>query len=200
MKNAKLYTFLVFSFLLLGCANAPLETLTQANLSFDEAVEAEGNLYMTEIFQAASDSLAAAQVEIEFQAARTAFGRDYARAEAQLAFAIQMSDSVTAGVPAAKEAIASANEALFQEAEIAVAQALGMMDQAPRGKDGVMALASIREDMDLTTASVQAARAAQAEGRILEARDRAQSALNRANEIIGELDAAIQAVRPRPRA
>ena len=89
---------------------------------------------------------------------------------------------------------------LFNEADAAVARALDLMGRAPRGKDGVMALASIREDMDLVATSVEAARVAQTAGRIFEARDRAQSALNQANEIIAELNAAIGAVAPRPRA
>ena len=197
MKTTSLYILVVLSFLVLtGCATAPVETVVRANESLDAATEAEGHLYLPELFQAAADSIAAAEAEIAIQDARTSVVRNYDRAEAQLAFAIHSADSAAAAVPAVKEAMALANEALFLEAEAAVAQALALMNQAPRGKDGVMALASIREDLTLTTGSVQAARAAQAEGKIFEARDLAQSALDRAQSITGELGAAIQAASP----
>ena len=197
MKNLSVYTLVFVSVVALaGCAKAPVQSVDQAMTSIQLASEAEANYYVPELYQAAVDSFAAAEAEIAVQDARNAIMRNYDRAEALLTFATQTADSAVASAAEAKNQMAADNEILFQQADAAIAQVQEMMGRAPRGKDGVFALASIGTDLTATTSTVLEARAAQAEGRIYEARELAQSALDRANALVAELDSAIQSVQP----
>lgn len=197
MNSSSISRFLPIALLVFvfGCAKAPVEMVDQASQSLQNAQDVQADAYVPELYLAAADSFAAAQAEIELQNAKSAFSRNYDRAEALLTFTVQTADSAVASTDEAKEAMIASNEVLFQQAEAAVTEAMALMGKAPKGKDGLIALASIREDLTLTSNSVAEARAAQAEGNILEARDMAQSALNRANELMGELNSAIESAR-----
>ncbi|MBO6574131.1 MAG: hypothetical protein JJ896_01845 [Rhodothermales bacterium] len=197
MKRFSIITLTLITILgIAGCAKAPVDTLDQAQASLQAAQDAEANLYLVDMYQAAADSFAAAEAEIAIQDARNAIVRNYDRVESLLAFVIQTADSSASGAAVAKEMMAAENEVLFQEVETAIAEVNQLMGMAPRGKDGVFALASIRTDLTATSATLVEARTAQENGNVHEARQLAQSVMDRAAELKAELETAIQSANP----
>lgn len=200
MKTLSKYTLIFLSLLILaGCAKVPTEAIESARVSLQTAGEAESDLYLPELYQAAADSFAAAEAEIAVQEATSAITRNYGRVEALLAFVTQAADSSLAATEAAKEQMAVENEGLLLQAEAMLAQVQDLMGRAPRGKDGVIALASIGTDATEASSTAAEARIAQAEGRIYEARELTRTAMDQATALIAELESAIGSVQSGPR-
>ncbi len=176
-----------------ACAKPPVEALDAARAALDAAQAAEADRYVNDLYLAAADSFSLAQTEIETQNAKSAFTRNYDRAAALLAFVSETAATAQTQVAERKEAVRVANETLFTDVDAAIVSANDLMKKAPRGKDGAAALAQIRSDLDLVGPALEEARAAQAAGDFIRARDVAQSALDRVNGLIGELNTAIEA-------
>jgi hypothetical protein len=188
----KTVTGLLFlSALLVSCAKAPEEDLTAAQTALTAAAEAGADMYVSDLYQAAQDSLAAAQVEIEAQNAKGSFSRNYGRAAALLASAQQTAAEAQAQVETKKEEMRVANESLIAEVEQALAKTTELLTKAPRGKDGAAALAMIQQDAAAAAQTLDEARAAHAAGEFARAGDLATAALDKANGLISELETAI---------
>lgn len=178
-----------------ACAKPPVEALEAARVSLDAAQAGEADRYVSDLYLAAADSFSLAQTEIETQNAKSAFTRNYDHASSLLTYVSETAAAAQAQVAERKEAVRVANETLFTEVDAAIASANDLMKKAPRGKDGAAALAQIRADLDLVGPAVEEARAAQAAGDFIRARDVAQSAIERVNGLIAELNTAIEAAR-----
>ncbi len=193
MKTLLTYsvTLLFLSALLVSCAKAPEEDLAAAQTALTTAAEAGADVYVADLYQAAQDSLAAAQVEIEAQNAKGSFSRNYARAAALLASAQQTAAEAQAQVETKKEEMRVANESLVAEVEQALARTTELLAKAPRGKDGAAALAMIQQDAAAAAQTLDEARAAHEAGEFARAGDLARAALDKANGLINELETAI---------
>lgn len=178
-----------------GCAKPPQEALDAAQAAIAAAEQGEANLYVADLFQAAQDSLAAAQAEIEAQNAKSAFSRNYDHAAALLGFAQQTATDATAQVATRKEEMRVANEELIMQAAQAAENVTQLLAKAPKGKDGAAALAQIQADAAAAAQTLDEARAAQAGGSFAQARDLAQAALDKANGLATELETAIARTR-----
>ncbi|QXD15281.1 DUF4398 domain-containing protein [Rhodocaloribacter litoris] len=174
---------------LTGCAQVPQQQLDTAQAALQAAAEAEANLYVADLYQALQDSLAAAQTEIETQKSRFALTRDYSRAERLLQFVTQTAAEAQAATQ--KEAMRAEAERLIAEARQALTQVQDLLAKAPRGKEGTMALVSIQTDRNNASQTLDQATTALENGKILEARDLAATALEKANLLIQELNTAI---------
>lgn len=196
MKSLSWGSMLVVGLLLAGCASAPTEQLKAAQQALQAADSAEADVYVADLYRAAQDSLAAAQVEIEAQNARFALSRDYKRAEQLLQFVTEMAQQAVFQVADRKEALRTEAEALIAEARKALMQTHELLGRAPRGKEGAIALVSIREDATSTENLLNEAKAALARGDIFQAHQLAQQARDRATGLVNELNAAIAKTRP----
>lgn len=196
MKSLSWGSMLVVGLLLAGCASAPTEQLKAAQQALQAADSAEADVYVADLYRAAQDSLAAAQVEIEAQNARFALSRDYKRAEQLLQFVTEMAQQAVVQVADRKEALRTEAEALIAEARKALMQTHELLGRAPRGKEGAIALVSIREDATSTENLLNEAEAALARGDIFQAHQLAQQARDRATGLVNELNAAIAKTRP----
>ncbi|GIV62282.1 MAG: hypothetical protein KatS3mg044_1148 [Rhodothermaceae bacterium] len=176
---------------LTGCAQVPQQQLDTAQAALQAAAEAEANLYVADLYQALQDSLAAAQTEIETQKSRFALTRDYSRAERLLQFVTQTAAEAQAQAATQKEAMRAEAERLIAEARQALTQVQDLLAKAPRGKEGTMALVSIQTDRNNASQTLDQATTALENGKILEARDLAATALEKANLLIQELNTAI---------
>ena len=178
-----------------ACAKPPVEALEAARVALDAAQAGEADRYVSDLYLAAADSFSLAQTEIETQNAKSAFTRNYDHAASLLTYVSETAAAAQAQVAERKEAVRVANETLFTEVDAAIASANDLMKKAPRGKDGAAALAQIRADLDLVGPALEEARAAQAAGDFIRARDVAQSAIERVNGLIAELNTAIEAAK-----
>ncbi len=198
-RYSRLLLLAASAVLFAACAKAPEQAVTAARDALTAARDAEADQYVSELYVVAADSFAAAEAEIETQNARNAFTRNYDRADALLAFATETAQIALTRVADEKEAVRVANEALFVETDAVLARVATLMTQAPVGKDGNLALASIREDATLAGASLEEARAAQVEGDFVRAGAIASAALEKGQSLAAELETAIVASGRRPR-
>jgi hypothetical protein len=189
----------VSAVLFAACAKAPEQALTTSRDALTAARDAGADQYVPELYVAAADSFAAAEAEIETQNARNAFSRDYDRAEALLAFVTESAQVAQTRVSDQKEIVRTENEALFATVDSTLARVADLMTQAPVGKDGNVALASIREDATLAGSSLAAARAAQEAGDSIRANAIAEAALEKGQALAAELVRAIEATGRSPR-
>ena len=202
MKKNTLLTLIavfVLTATIVGCAKPPQEEVTAAQTALTAAEEVEADLYVTDLYQAAQDSFAVAQTEIEAQQAKSALSRDYDRAAHLLTYVQETATEAAAQVETRKEEMRVANETLFEQAEAAIVQAQTLISQAPRGKDGAVVLVAIQDDAGTASQSLADARVAQAEGDFIHANDLAQAALDKANALVSELEAAVAKTQPAPR-
>ncbi len=193
MKNLTLTVaaLLVAGGLFVGCASAPSEELTAAQEALNQAKTAQADLYVTDLYQAAQDSLAAAQTEIEAQNAKFALSRDYDHAAQLLQFVSQTAASASEQVAERKETMRVETENLIAQAQQALTNVQGLMAKAPRGKEGTMALVSISEDTGTAQSTLNDAVTALQNGDVATAHSLAQSALDKANSLVQELETAI---------
>lgn len=181
----------VGALLFTGCAKPPQDGLTNAQAALDAASDVEADLYVSDLYLAAADSFAAAQAEIEAQNAKNSFTRNYDRAEQLLAAAQQTATEAQSQVEMRKEALRVANDTLFADVDEALVTTQTLLAQAPKGKDGAVALVSIMDDSQTAAQMLNDARTAQAAGDYAEANTLAQTALQKANALIDELQTAI---------
>lgn len=199
-KNILLSLVALFAVLFVtGCAKPPQQEIEAAQTALAAAEQAEANLYVADLFTAAQDSFAAAQAAIEAENGKSSFSRSYDRAAALLAFASQTAAEAQAQVETKKEEVRVANETLIAEAEAAIAAAQQAIAQAPRGKDGAVALVSIQEDNATAATTLEEAKLAHANGEFAKAHDLAQAALDKANGLLEELNTAAGKTEAAPR-
>lgn len=186
---------LLLTGLLTGCAEAPTAKVDEVQAAFTAATDQEANVYVADQFTAAQDSFAAAQAEIEVQNGKFALTRDYSRAEALLQSAADLANASVEQVAAKKEEVRVQADSLILQAQTAVAEAQALLARAPRGKEGEVALVSIREDAGSAEGMVNEAIAAQGNGEYMKALDLARAAVEKANALIAEMNTAIEKTR-----
>jgi hypothetical protein len=174
-----------------GCAKEPQAEIAAARAALFTADSLEADLYVSDLYQAAQDSFAAAQAEIQVQNARSSLARDYNRAAQQLQFVAQSAAMAQEQVAARKEELRVQTDTLIAQTKWAVAEARALLAKAPRGKDGNVALVAIQEDAGTAETMLNDAIQAQAEGKVAQAHDLARSALSRANSLVEEMNQAI---------
>lgn len=201
MKNTilTLVTAIFLTATLVGCAKPPQQEVENALAALTVAEELEANLYVTDLYQAALDSFQMARAEIETENAKNAFTRNYDHAAQLLQQVEQVATEAQEQVATRKDELRTANEALFVQAEEAITRTQALLAQAPTGKDGAVVLVALQEDTTTASETLQSARAAQLEGNYLSANEQAQSALDQAEGLIAELEAAIAKTSPSAR-
>ena len=172
--------------LLTGCASAPEAEMTQAQEALSAAETAEAHLYVADLYVPAQDSFMAAQAEIEVQNAASLFSRDYDRAEALLAFVTETATTAATQVEERKTAMRAETETLIAQAEQALAQAQTLLRKEPRSR--AIALVSLTEGANSARQMLDDAVAAFQQDDVATAHQYAQSALDRANALIAELN------------
>lgn len=182
---------IVMLLFVMGCKEPPTQLLADADAAMQTAQTAEANRYAADLFNAAKDSLSAAQAEVEQQNSKFALLRNYDRAAALL-------NSAVAAFNSAKDAAATNKETVKAEAETLIAQvttkiedAKKLMAKAPKGKEGKAALEMIQGDINAVESGLSEAQTALSGGDFLTARDKVQAAASKIDSVIGELESAI---------
>jgi outer membrane murein-binding lipoprotein Lpp len=175
-----------------GCAKAPREAMDSASNLLTQAETQEADVYAPEQFKAAQDSFAAAQTEIDLQAGKFAMVRDYDRASELLAAASRLATEAAETGVTRKEEMRVETEDLLAQARAAGAEARDLLQKAPTGKEGRVALVAIGQDVDSLDALFVEVEQLLASDDILHAHERAQAALEKAQGLTGELQHAIE--------
>jgi|SRR5690606_16447278 hypothetical protein len=170
-----------------GCSTAPTAEFDAALAALDSADQVEADLYVADLYQAAQDSFAAAQAELEEQNAKSALTRDYSHVAELISFVQTTAMSAIEQVETRKEELFTNTQNLIAEAQAAVATARELAAKAPRSKDKV-ALVAITEDAGDAEALLKDAITALEQGDVLNANQLAQNALEKAKALIDELN------------
>ncbi|MDZ7268536.1 MAG: DUF4398 domain-containing protein [candidate division KSB1 bacterium] len=174
-----------------GCKEAPQQLLADADAAMQAAQTAEANRYATDLFNAAKDSLSAAQAEVEQQNSKFALLRNYDRATALLNSAIAAFKSASDAAAANKEKVRAEADTLIAQLTPKIEAAKKLMAKAPKGKEGRAALEMIQADITAVESGLSEAQNAMTSNDYLTARDKAQAAMSKINSVIQELENAI---------
>jgi len=186
--NTLLATALIATTLMVtACAKVPQEQLTAAQTALDAARTAEAEKYAPEVWRAASDSLAAANAEIQAQASKFVLFRKYDRTNALIAA------SSTAAAKAAQDAVvnkAAARDAANEALTMAVAMvdsAKVTLGSAPVGKDNRADVEMMKADLAGAEANLEQVRTAITNEDYFGARSQAEAITAKSNEIINSV-------------
>ena len=117
-----LCTAAVAAALITGCAKAPQTELSSAKAALDSAKAAQADIYVAQVYLAASDSLKAANVEIEKQKSSGIFGINYDHAKALIASANALALDAKATAAAEKAKVGAELDSLKNELNTAIAK------------------------------------------------------------------------------
>jgi hypothetical protein len=182
---------LVAAVALSSCAKAPQADYDAAKAKLDEARQAEAQKYAPSEFQAASDTLSAAQTEMEAQNGKFALVRKYGRTKSLIASAQSLAENAKQAAIEGKERTKNEAQELLTQAQAAVDSASTMISKAPKGKETKQALDEIKNDLQGAQSSLQDAHASFDREDYLEAKTTAQAVITKANELSGEIQSAM---------
>ncbi|KAA0229454.1 DUF4398 domain-containing protein [candidate division KSB1 bacterium] len=182
---------IVMLLFVMGCKEPPTQLLADADAAMQAAQTAEANRYAADLFNAAKDSLSAAQAEVEQQNSKFALMRNYDRAAALLNSAVAAFNSAKDAAATNKETVKAEAEALIAQVTTKIEDAKKLMAKAPKGKEGKAALELIQGDINAVESGLSEAQTALTGGDFLTARDKVQAAASKIDSVIGELESAI---------
>jgi len=191
--------FLSALLLIAGCAKAPQEAIESATVMIEDAQMQEADVFAPELFAAAQDSFNAAQTEIETQNGKFALTRNYDAAAARLASATELARQASEAGVVRKQEMRVETENLLAQARETAEQAKLLMTQAPRGKEGRIALVAIGADVDSLGGMFTEVEELLAQGNVKAANERVNVALQRAQGLTQELQDAIDKTKGRGR-
>lgn len=187
-KNTLLATALIATTLLItACAKVPQEELTAAQAALDKARTAEAEKYAPDTWRAASDSLAAANAEIQAQASKFALFRKYDRTNALIASANMSAAKAAQDAVVNKEAAKNAANEALATATAAVDSAKTVLATAPVGKDNRADVEMMKADLTGAETNLAQVSTAISSEDYFGARAQAEAITAKANQIINDV-------------
>ena len=176
---------ILLAFALVGCDEVPHQEVDGAQAALDAAKQAEADKYVPDQYNAAKQALDKALATVKEE--ESAMFSNFDEAKNQLAAATTAAESATSAVPAKKEEVKQATEALLANIPGEVKTTQDMWRRAPRGKGTREALQLIKEDIERTAASESEVTAALESGDLLTAQQKANAIIAKLKSIQGEL-------------
>jgi hypothetical protein len=178
-----------------GCASKPVEQQSAAQKAIEEARISEADVYASDQYQMASESLKAAEAEALAQDEASAFSRDYEKAEELFAAAQTQAENARLAAAANKERTKAEAEAAETEAELAVETAKTTLSKAPKGKGTKADLEALAGDISAAEAALSDARAAYGNGKYRDALTGFKAVKEKCLGVCSEIEQAIQKKR-----
>jgi hypothetical protein len=186
-----LCTAAVAAALITGCAKAPQTELSSAKAALDSAKAAQADIYVAQVYLAASDSLKAANVEIEKQKSSGIFGINYDHAKALIASANALALDAKAKAAAEKAKVGAELDSLFTQSQAMLSETKDLLKRAPKGKEGKSALNAMESEVSTTEAAINDAKTLKASGDFIGARDKVNAGIAKLDSLKNELNTAI---------
>jgi len=179
--------------LILGvaCAKAPENQVALTRSVLDSAMTSEAEKYAPDELKAAKDSLEVAMIEIEKQNSKFALTRKYGKSEQQLQSAQSLARTAAEAAVVNKARIKSEAEDMMRQLETAITESKALIEQAPRGKEGIAALELIKSDVTAVETSLPEISATLAKEDFIGAREMARAGLEKIQAVNDELNQAI---------
>lgn len=174
-----------------GCGKPPEAEMQAAQTAMNDAKAAEAATYASKDLEAAEDSMAAAQAEIEKQNSKFALFRNYKEAARLMTVSQGLADNAkqTAGVEKEKARVQA--EGLYTQLTAAVDSTRALMEKAPRDKEGKKIMAMITTDLDAAAATLPEIRAMIDKGDFHNAIQTANASMQKVESLRSEIQGAI---------
>ncbi len=176
---------------LLGCAKAPQQEVDAAKAALEAAKAAEVDLYMSDQYDAAFDSLNSALTEIETQNSKSSFSRNYTKAKSMLAFSTNTLNTLIPQIDSTKALVKAEVESLLVNADAELATTKNLISIAPKGKEGKAALEAIQSELTICETSLLEVNGIMEKGDFVSARDQVNATVEKIVALKDEVQQAI---------
>jgi len=190
MKATQIGWVAALGLVLAGCAQAPNVDIDAANHAIDEARQAQAADYAPQSWTAAQDAQSKLQIELNAQEHRWAPLRTYTVARQLAQDTKSAADRSRDEAVAGKEQAKTETAAIMTQARDEVARAHAAVSTAPRGKGTEADLASLKSDATSIDDTLAAMQKAFDDGNYVDAKAKAQAAIDAAKQIESEIDQA----------
>jgi len=185
---------LVFGLVIaLGCAKAPTQDIEAARQAMEGARSASAAEYAPEAWAGAEDAEARLQAELKIQEDSFALSRSYDNAKSLAAEVKAAAEKATAEAEAGRETARSEASSSMEQARTLLAEVQALVAKAPQGKGTVADVAALKADTGSTEGSLKEAQTAYDAGKYMEAKIKAQAAIEALEKIKAQIGAAQQA-------
>jgi len=172
-----------------SCAKVPQTEIDAATAAIQEVKDAGADLYVPEAYQALVDSMKSANEKVEV--AKAKWFPNYNSAKELLAVVSQMAVDTKAKSEARKVELKAEVEAMIVEVKALVEENKGLIEKAPKGKEGREALEAIKSDVAVAETTVTEVEALLANGDLIGSNDKIKAAKEKVTAIKAELEEAI---------
>jgi hypothetical protein len=169
-----------------SCQKFPEAEISTSTAAVDSVKAVGGESFVPDVFKALVDSLESAKLEAEN--AKSKLFSNYKKSVEKLTFVNQMAADALTKVEARKVELRAENEALVAEVKTLILTNNELIKKLPYGKDGKIALESIKADISVIETTVLEVEALIASDDILGANTKIKAASEKAVSIKVELE------------
>lgn len=184
-KQSAFALFVLSATLTWGCARAPQKSIDEATSAFESAKQSEAAAYAPEALASAEDAYSEAMAEVEEQNQKIVFLRSYDRAEMLISTAREAAESATEKADARREDMKRYADSVIKVTQSTVVSARDAVKKLRRGKQE-----DLNVELETADASLADAEKAWKEGKYMAARDKAEDAKAKADEVLENASAA----------
>ena len=157
IRVSSIMVALVFVAVITGCSKSPTTEYDAGKATIEQARLAEADVYASNLLTEATDSLNAAQVEIQKQDGKFSMLRSYDKAKATIVAAQQIAEKASVQAEAEKERIRVADSTFIDEINALMVETGKVIATAPKGKGSRVDLKVMKADLDAAKGALTAA-------------------------------------------
>jgi hypothetical protein len=179
----------------IGCAEPPKQEIDAAQVAVDEAKQGEADVYATDMYQAAKDSLDAANARVAEQEKK--WFKNYDTAKSAAIRSKEIASEAVTQAKTNKEAIRNEARALVDKVAAGVVETRTQIESAPRGKGADEDLDQLQGGVTQADQLLTESRSSLDADRPKDALEQAKSAESKLTEVQGAVQAALQKIEER---
>jgi hypothetical protein len=176
-----------------GCAKAPQVEIDGARAALEAAKTAEAAEYAPRALASAQDAINAMDAELTAQQKKFALFRSYKKAKELIAAAKTAGDQAAQTAATEKEKARQEATNLIAQAKASLEEAKTMLAKAPRGKGSQADIKALESDLAGAEMAVTEAETVFATGKFLQAKAKANAAMQNVQNVKNAIQAAIEA-------
>ena len=176
--------------LIVGCSKPPEAEMQKATSSMEAAKAAEAETYVPDSFNAANDTMNAANAAKQEQDSKFALFRSYGKAKEMYVKADEMFTNVASEAAAEKEKVKTQVQAQLAEAKAVLDSAAMELKKAPRGKGAKADIALIQADLDAANTQYTDAENMFNNGKYHDAQGAVGAVVQKAHSVMDQITAA----------
>lgn len=145
MKNKFFAIIALFGFTaiaLSSCSKVPQAEIDNANTAIEQSKAAGADVYVPDSFVALQDSMN--RVMVSFESEKSKFFKNYGPVKEQFAGVAKLAETVKQQAEAKKEALKVEIQTIITETKSLIESNKQLIEQAPKGKEGAVALLAIK--------------------------------------------------------